>query len=70
MTASCACDTQSIIKHMFTFTHQALLRLQVRLCRQKTSGKVFAMKKLKKAEMVRRGQVGTLPALAVCAFTG
>ena len=31
--------------------------LQVRLCRQKTTGKVFAMKKLKKAEMVRRGQV-------------
>lgn len=31
--------------------------LQVRLCRQKTSGKVYAMKKLKKAEMVRRGQV-------------
>ena len=55
---------------MFTFRHQALLRLQVRLCRQKTNGKVFAMKKLKKAEMVRRGQVGTLPALAVCAFTG
>lgn len=33
--------------------------LQVRLCRQKTSGKVYAMKKLKKAEMVRRGQVRT-----------
>lgn len=31
--------------------------LQVRLCRQKTTGKVFAMKKLKKTEMVRRGQV-------------
>lgn len=55
---------------MFTFMHQALLLLQVRLCRQKTNGKVFAMKKLKKAEMVRRGQVGTLPASAVCAVTG
>lgn len=30
---------------------------EVRLCRQKTNGKVFAMKKLKKAEMVRRGQI-------------
>jgi len=70
MTLSCACDIQCIIQHMFTFMHQALLLLQVRLCRQKTNGKVFAMKKLKKAEMVRRGQVGTLPASAVCAFRG
>ena len=35
------------------------MHVQVRLCRQKTTGKVFAMKKLKKAEMVRRGQVST-----------
>eukprot|EP00850_Spirogloea_muscicola_P025855 SM004572S16479 [mRNA] locus=s4572:53:1091:+ [translate_table: standard] len=30
---------------------------QVRLCREKTSGNVYAMKKLKKSEMLRRGQV-------------
>jgi serine/threonine kinase 38 len=31
--------------------------LQVRVCREKATGKVFAMKKLKKSEMVKRGQV-------------
>ncbi|KAB5534988.1 hypothetical protein DKX38_018074 [Salix brachista] len=30
---------------------------EVRLCREKTSGNVYAMKKLKKSEMLRRGQV-------------
>ena len=40
--------------------------LQVRLCRQKTSGKVYAMKKLKKAEMVRRGQVSLRQCKAKC----
>ena len=30
---------------------------QVRLCREKTTGTVYAMKKLKKSEMLRRGQV-------------
>ncbi|KVI06644.1 Protein kinase, ATP binding site-containing protein [Cynara cardunculus var. scolymus] len=30
---------------------------EVRLCRAKTSGEVFAMKKLKKSEMLSRGQV-------------
>eukprot|EP00253_Pinus_taeda_P000363 PITA_00363 len=30
---------------------------EVRLCREKTTGNVYAMKKLKKAEMLRRGQV-------------
>ncbi|KAG9439938.1 hypothetical protein H6P81_020103 [Aristolochia fimbriata] len=30
---------------------------EVRLCREKTTGHVYAMKKLKKAEMLRRGQV-------------
>lgn len=30
---------------------------EVRLCREKTSGHVYAMKKLKKSEMLRRGQV-------------
>ena len=42
----CVCMLSCVIHH-----------LQVRLCRQKTTGKVFAMKKLKKTEMVRRGQV-------------
>eukprot|EP00850_Spirogloea_muscicola_P025902 SM004742S16674 [mRNA] locus=s4742:61:1084:+ [translate_table: standard] len=32
---------------------------EVRLCREKTSGNVYAMKKLKKSEMLRRGQVQT-----------
>lgn len=31
--------------------------LQVRLCREKKSGNIFAMKKLKKSEMLSRGQV-------------
>lgn len=30
---------------------------EVRLCREKASGQVYAMKKLKKSEMLRRGQV-------------
>ncbi|XP_051141704.1 uncharacterized protein LOC127258764 [Andrographis paniculata] len=30
---------------------------EVRICREKTSGSVYAMKKLKKSEMLRRGQV-------------
>ncbi|XP_058094605.1 uncharacterized protein LOC131240407 isoform X2 [Magnolia sinica] len=30
---------------------------EVRICREKTSGHVYAMKKLKKSEMLRRGQV-------------
>ncbi|XP_022954173.1 serine/threonine-protein kinase tricorner-like [Cucurbita moschata] len=30
---------------------------EVRVCREKTSGQVYAMKKLKKSEMLRRGQV-------------
>lgn len=30
---------------------------QVRVCREKTTGHVYAMKKLKKSEMLRRGQV-------------
>lgn len=32
--------------------------LQVRIVREKTTGKIMAMKKLKKAEMLKRGQVG------------
>lgn len=31
--------------------------LQVRICRERSNGKLVAVKKLKKAEMVRRGQV-------------
>ena len=31
--------------------------MQVRLCRAKTTGEIFAMKKLKKSEMLSRGQV-------------
>lgn len=34
--------------------------LQVRLCRAKTTGQVFAMKKLKKSEMLSLGQVNDL----------
>jgi len=30
---------------------------QVRICKEKTTGNVYAMKKLKKSEMLRRGQV-------------
>lgn len=30
---------------------------EVRVCREKTTGHVYAMKKLKKSEMLRRGQV-------------
>lgn len=33
------------------------MHAQVRLCREKTSTTVYAMKKLKKSEMLRRGQV-------------
>jgi serine/threonine kinase 38 len=33
---------------------------EVRLCREKVSGQVYAMKKLKKSEMLRRGQVDVL----------
>ena len=35
----------------------SLTSVQVRICRERATGKVFAMKKLKKSEMVRRGQV-------------
>ena len=34
-----------------------VVSLQVRLCREKKSGDIFAMKKLKKSEMLSRGQV-------------
>lgn len=38
---------------MFLFT----MYMQVRLCRAKGTGEIFAMKKLKKSEMLSRGQV-------------
>ena len=31
--------------------------MQVRICRERASGAIYAMKKLRKSEMVRRGQV-------------
>lgn len=31
--------------------------MQVRLCKEKATGNVYAMKKLQKSEMLRRGQV-------------
>lgn len=33
------------------------LLMQVRLCRFKSTGEIFAMKKLKKSDMLSRGQV-------------
>nr|CAB3460433.1 unnamed protein product [Digitaria exilis] len=36
---------------------ESLLSSQVRLCREKSSGNIYAMKKLKKSEMLVRGQV-------------
>ena len=35
----------------------SMQRAQVRICRERATGKIFAMKKLQKSEMVRRGQV-------------
>jgi hypothetical protein len=40
--------------------------LQVWLCREKKTGQVYAMKKLKKSEMLRRGQVALSPLGFVC----
>ena len=39
---------------------------QVRVCREKTSGHVYAMKKLKKSEMLRRGQVTIIDLARLC----
>ena len=41
----------------FFFININLHYVQVRVCREKTTGHVYAMKKLKKSEMLRRGQV-------------
>ena len=42
---------------IFMFFFLFNLLLQVRICREKGTGNVYAMKKLKKSEMLRRGQV-------------
>lgn len=48
---------------VFSLFHSCMLAklksiiLQVRVCREKSTGHVYAMKKLKKSEMLRRGQV-------------
>jgi hypothetical protein len=41
--------------------------IQVRIVREKLTGKIMAMKKLKKAEMLRRGQVRDKQAAAAAA---
>lgn len=45
---------------------------QVRLCREKKSGNIYAMKKLKKSEMLSRGQVSFsyffITSMKVCSF--
>ena len=46
-----------------------LVVLQVRLCRERVSGNIYAMKKLKKSEMLSRGQVRDRT-LLVQAFVG
>lgn len=49
--------------HLPATTHEgrgcmhALPCMQVRIVREKLTGKIMAMKKLKKAEMLKRGQV-------------
>lgn len=39
------------------FQYLLIVVLQVRLCREKSTGNIFAMKKLRKSEMLRRGEV-------------
>lgn len=51
-----------------THTLQTLL-LQVRIVKEKSTGKIMAMKKLKKSEMVRRGQVSGCVAVLLCRCT-
>lgn len=41
-----------VLGYLYLITH-----LQVRLCQEKKSGNIYAMKKLKKSEMLSRGQV-------------
>ncbi|RVX19385.1 putative serine/threonine-protein kinase ndrB [Vitis vinifera] len=50
--------TVSVGVEEWKFSVKATLFLfEVRVCREKTTGNVYAMKKLKKSEMLRRGQV-------------
>ena len=49
MFSTCVCCLLQFIVHTDI--------LQVRLCREKATSNVYAMKKLKKSEMLRRGQV-------------
>lgn len=42
--------------------------MQVRLCRAKGTGEIYAMKKLKKSEMLSRGQVTSLKSFANIAW--
>lgn len=43
---------------------------EVRICRDRSTGKLVAVKKLRKAEMVRRGQVSAPTALLAGCSTG
>lgn len=45
------------VKAFFFMENLCTIYLQVRLCREKKSGDIYAMKKLKKSEMLSRGQV-------------
>lgn len=47
------------VKASFFMKNLYTIYLQVRLCREKKSGDIYAMKKLKKSEMLSRGQVSS-----------
>lgn len=47
----------SIITFRILMPADSFSYMQVRLCRAKSTGEIFAMKKLKKSEMLSRGQV-------------
>ena len=53
--------SKCILSLHYNISHVLFMSLfyivQVRVCREKTTGTVYAMKKLKKSEMLRRGQV-------------
>lgn len=57
----CGCYRLSFLYLLLKLIFWELLKvfviMQVRVCREKTTGQVYAMKKLKKSEMLRRGQV-------------
>lgn len=54
---SCCCLCQHVFLHSLLRPSPAPM-LQVRIVRERATGKIMAMKKLKKLEMLRRGQVG------------